>query len=41
MRNSDGVSDEYLSDGIYQLDVAGKRYDCQLSLKPLLKLPVS
>ena len=40
VRNSDGVSEEYLGDGIYQLDVAGKRYDCQLSLKPLLKLPV-
>ena len=41
VRNSDGVSEEYLGDGIYQLDVAGMRYDCQLSLKPLLKLPVS
>ena len=39
VRNSDGVS-EYLQDGTYQLDVAGQRYDCELSLKPLLKLPV-
>ena len=38
IRNAAGVSNNYLSEGSYQLEVAGELYDCSLSLGPLLKL---
>jgi sarcosine dehydrogenase len=33
--NSDGVTDDYLQSGSYELDVAGKRVQAQLHLRPI------
>jgi len=39
IRNNEGVSRSYLSEGSYQLEVAGDLFDCALSQEPLLKFP--
>jgi len=39
VRNAAGVSNRYLSEGSYQLEVAGELFACTVSLRPLLKLP--
>ena len=35
IRKSDGIDDDYIRSGTYQLDVATERVDCKVFLEPL------